>query len=116
MTGSKKRVAPQSTSQERRAVKKTLRMPSTIGNNASKHFPKDFFHLKKGQQKREGTGTSVHCNRNELIDSQQQDLNALEPNSQASYQQTAQSAIRSTTGLKPDMFEKLHGMHVKKYS
>ena len=110
MTGSKKRIAPQSTSQERRAVKKTLRMPNTIGNNASKHFPKDFFHLKKGQQKRDGTGTSVHCNRNELVQpgsaqSIHQDTENYSNTNQSQHgldpdqSYPSQSAVRSTAGV-----------------
>lgn len=52
---------PQSTSQER--IGKKIIRPNAI-NNASKHFPKDFFNYKdRIKKKREGAGTSEHCNR-----------------------------------------------------
>ena len=40
-------------------------MPNAIGNKANKHFPKDFFNLKKN--KRDGTVTSEHANREKVI-------------------------------------------------
>jgi hypothetical protein len=55
---------PQSTSQER--IGKKIIRPNAI-NNASKHFPKDFFNYKdRVKKKREGAGTSEHCNRQRL--------------------------------------------------
>lgn len=55
---------PQSTSQER--IGKKIIRPNAI-NNASKHFPKDFFNCKdRVKKKREGAGTSEHCNRQKL--------------------------------------------------
>jgi len=37
-------------------------------SNASKHFPKDFFNYKKkSKMKREGAGTSEHCNRQKML-------------------------------------------------
>ena len=37
-------------------------MPSTIGNNASKHFPSDFFKVKNTNK----AGTAVHNKRDDL--------------------------------------------------
>ena len=55
---------PQSTSQDR--IGKKIIRPNAI-NNASKHFPKDFFnHKDRVKKKREGAGTSEHCNRQRL--------------------------------------------------
>ena len=43
-------------------MKKSIRMPSTIGNNASKHFPSDFFKVKNANK----AGTAVHNKRDDL--------------------------------------------------
>jgi hypothetical protein len=48
---------PKKTSQERIFCNKNIiRVPNALGTKANKHFPKDFFDLKKN--KREGAVTS----------------------------------------------------------